>query len=64
MKKYVANIVHENLATENIKFGLSVFKEHLHRAGVGLRVVHVTDSRVVYEPFPVSWEAPIPPRND
>lgn len=60
MKKYVANIVHENLSTENIKFGLSVFKEHLHRAGVGLRVVHVTDSRVVYEPFPVSWEAPIP----
>lgn len=57
--KYVANIVHENLATENIKLGLSIFNEHLHRAGVGLRVVHVTEDHVVYEPFIISWDAPI-----
>lgn len=59
MKKYVANIVHDNLATEDIKLGLSIFKENLHRAGVGLRVVHVTEDHVVYEPFIISWDAPI-----
>lgn len=59
MKKYVANIVHDNLATEDIKLGLSIFNKHLHRAGVGLRVVHVTEDHVVYEPFIISWNAPI-----
>lgn len=59
MKKYVANIVHDNLATEDIKLGLSIFNKHLHRAGVGLRVVHVTEDHVVYEPFIISWDAPI-----
>lgn len=59
MKKYVANIVHDNLATEDIKLGLSIFNKHLHRAGVGLRVVHVTEDHVVYEPFIISLDAPI-----
>lgn len=57
--KYKANIVHDNLTTDNIKLGLSIFSEQLHRAGVGLRVVQATEDHVVYEPFIISLDAPI-----
>lgn len=57
--KYKANVVRDNLTTDNIKLGLSIFSEQLHRAGVGLRVVHATEDHVVYEPFIVSLDAPI-----
>ena len=56
---YTANVVHENLATKDVKLGLNLFNEHLNREGIGLRVVHVDDNKVVYEPFIISHEAPI-----
>jgi hypothetical protein len=57
--KYTAHIINENLAPENIKLGLDLFNEHLNREGIGLRVAHVDNNQVVYEPFIISHEAPI-----
>lgn len=57
--KYTTKVIHDNLSTTEVKLGLGIFAEHLNREGIGLRVVHVTEDHVVYEPFIISWETPI-----
>ena len=57
--KHKTKVIHDNLSTTEIKVGLGIFAEHLNREGIGLRVVDVSETRVVYEPFIISWEVPI-----
>lgn len=57
--KYTTKVIQDNLSTTEVKLGLGIFAEHLNREGIGLRVVDVTEDHVVYEPFIISWDAPI-----
>ena len=57
--KYTTKVIHDNLSTTEVRLGLGVFAEHLNHEGIGLRVFNVTNSHVVYEPFIISWDAPI-----